>query len=149
MFLCLSLTLCISLSHSLFDQTIAPVRVDGTGKGSTNTSSKTKVSFVIGKKYTLKTVPKPVDKNVKIRQVPSHVLAVRTFSGPPPNDERVEKERQRVEAALQKANIEVKAKTTTSSSEKGNTLVYGYHDPFICPNMLRRNEVALVVEGNV
>ena len=104
---------------------------------------------MIGKKYTLKTVPKPVDKNVKIRQVPSHVLAVRTFSGPPPNDERVEKERQRVEAALQKANIEVKAKTTTSSSEKGNTLVYGYHDPFICPNMLRRNEVALVVEGNV
>jgi hypothetical protein len=29
------------------------------------------------------------------------------------------------------------------------TLVYGYHDPFITPNFLRRNEVALVVEGSV
>jgi len=29
------------------------------------------------------------------------------------------------------------------------TLVYGYHDPVITPNILRRNEVALIIEGSV
>ena len=127
----------------------APVRVDG----SNNNNQKTKVSFVVGKKYSLKTAPIPIDKNVKLRQVPSHTLAVRKFSGPPPNDERVEKERKRVVAALQTANIEMKDKSSSLSSssanDSGNTLVMGYHDPFITPNFLRRNEVALVVEGNM
>jgi hypothetical protein len=111
----------------------APVRVDGGNK-------KTKVSFVIGSKYSLKTVPKPVNKNVKLRQVPAHTLAVRTFPGPPPKDERVLREREKVEKAL------TEVKMTPKSQE---TLVYGYHDPFITPNFLRRNEVALLVEGSI
>jgi len=111
----------------------APVRVDGGNK-------KTKVSFVIGSKYSLKTVPKPVNKNVKLRQVPAHTLAVRTFPGPPPKDERVLREREKVEKAL------AEVKMTPKSQE---TLVYGYHDPFITPNVLRRNEVALLVEGSI
>jgi hypothetical protein len=110
-----------------------PVRVDGGNK-------KTKVSFVIGSKYSLKTVPKPVNKNVKLRQVPAHTLAVRTFPGPPPKDERVLREREKVEKALAQVKI------TPKSQE---TLVYGYHDPFITPNVLRRNEVALLVEGSI
>ena len=112
----------------------APVRVNGTG------NKKTKVSFVMGSKYTLKTLPTPIDKKVKLRQVPSHTLAVRSFSGPPPKDERVTAERKTIEEALSKANIEPKS---------DETLVYGYHDPFITPNFLRRNEVALLVEGKL
>ena len=102
------------------------------------------MSFVIGSGYTLKTVPKPLDKKkVKLRQVPAHTLAVKTFSGKPPSDERVRKERERLQAALVKADIQVKY------NNDDTTLVYGYHDPVITPNILRRNEVAVLVEGSV
>jgi hypothetical protein len=120
----------------------APVRV--AGGHNTKKTKKTKVSFVIGKQYSLNTVPQPVDPNVKLRQVPAHTLAVRTFSGPPPKDDRVERERAKVQRALEKANLEPR-----SSSYQDTTLVYGYHDPFLTPNFLRRNEVALVVDGTV
>ena len=113
----------------------APVRLDGGG------NENTRVSFVIGSNYTLKTVPKPLENKVKLRQVPAHTLAVRTFSGPPPKDARVLKERERLVAALAEAGMAPKRET--------GCLVYGYHDPFITPNLLRRNEVAVVVEGNV
>merc|ERR1740121_1306249 len=82
----------------------APVRM--IQKGST------KVSFVIGKKYSLKTVPKPVDKNIKLRQVAAHTLAVKSFSGPPPKDDRVMKERMKLEKALLKENIKPKRQDT-------------------------------------
>lgn len=91
----------------------------------------------------MKTVPKPLDnRKVKLRQVPAHTLAVRKFSGKPPSDERIQKERETLQLALTKADIKVENKDDT-------TLVYGYHDPVITPNILRRNEVALVVEGSV
>jgi hypothetical protein len=123
----------------------APVRVSGgasLNRGDSITMKKTKVSFVISTKYSLKTAPKPLDNNVKVRQVPGHTLAVTTFSGPPPKDDRVRKERAKIEAALAKANREM-------PGPNDETLVYGYHDPFITPNFLRRNEVALIVEGSV
>lgn len=123
----------------------APVRVAGDSNNlgiSGGAGKKTKVSFVIGTQYTLQTAPKPLNKNVKVRQVPAHTLAVRSFAGPPPTDERVQKERVKVELALVKAG-----KPAPSADQE--TLVYGYHDPFITPNFLRRNEVALVVEGTV
>ncbi|VEU36841.1 unnamed protein product [Pseudo-nitzschia multistriata] len=114
----------------------APVRLDGGQK------KKTRVSFVIGSDYTLKTVPKPMEKKVTLRQVPAHTLAVKKFSGKPPSDERVQKQRERLQSALKKADIEVQNGDDT-------TLVYGYHDPFITPNILRRNEVAVVIDGSV
>ena len=112
----------------------APVRVAGRKK------KNTKVSFVIGTKYSLQNVPRPTDKNIKLRQVPGHTLAVRKFAGPPPTDERVEQERRYLEESLSKANLMAK---------NADTLVYGYHDPFITPNFLRRNEVAVVIDGKV
>jgi len=114
----------------------APVRFDG------GDNKKTRVSFVIGSSYTMKTVPKPLERMVKLRKVPAHTLAVRKFSGKPPSDERIQKERNTLQSALSKADIQVKKTDDT-------TLVYGYHDPFITPNILRRNEVAVVVEGSV
>ena len=98
------------------------------------------ISFVIGTKYSLQNVPRPTDKNIKLRQVPGHTLAVRKFSGPPPTDEKVEQERKYLEESLSKANLMAK---------NADTLVYGYHDPFITPNFLRRNEVAVVIDGKV
>ncbi|KAL3932971.1 MAG: hypothetical protein SGBAC_010601 [Bacillariaceae sp.] len=146
----------------------APVRVQGNakdGSSSSNSSSDsngtTKVSFVIGSKYSLKTVPKPVDsKSIKLREVPAHTLAVRQFNGPPPSEEKIRKERQIIDKALAKADVEIndsssgstmmqKLKLAKGGDDDDTTLVYGYHDPFITPNFLRRNEVAVVVEGKV
>ena len=121
---------------------LAPVRVSGGFASKKKQNSK--VSFVIGSKYNLKTVPTPMDKNVKLRQVPQHTLAVRTFSGPPPKDERVKKERQIIVQTLSEADIQC-----PNDENEGATLCYGYHDPFITPNFLRRNEVAVVIEGKV
>jgi hypothetical protein len=137
----------------------APVRVQGSNEGSassrrssilnyfSNSKGKTKVSFVIGKKYSKQTAPKPLDNNVKVRKVPAHTLAVRTFSGPPPTDDRVEEERQIIIDALSK-DLDMVMKVTTKSIKIGETFVYGYHDPFVTPNFLRRNEVALLIEGS-
>jgi SOUL heme-binding protein len=127
----------------------APVRVSGEAppslsKGKSTTTStmkKTKVSFVIGSKYSLITAPKPLDRSVKVRQVSPHTLAVRTLSGPPPKDDRVKKERAKIEKSLTAAGM------TIPGGPDAETLVYGYHDPFITPSFLRRNEVAVVIDG--
>ena len=137
----------------------APVRVSATGAGScrgetmamtapVRSSSRgvpdggpTRVSFVIGSKYDLKSVPRPLDGSVSLRKVKGHYLATRRFSGPPPKDERVQKERARIESAMGRGGIKA-----AKGKEGEETLVYGYHDPFITPNVLRRNEVAVLVD---
>lgn len=113
----------------------APVR------GSTSSSSgKTKISFVIGSKYNMRNVPKPVDKDVTVKKVDGHFLATTSFSGPPPSDAKVAKERQDIVAALENEGIRVKS--------KDETIVYGYHDPVITPNILRKNEVGIMIDGS-
>ena len=111
----------------------APVRT-ATGESST------RVSFVLGKAYTRSTAPRPLDSAVKVRDVAEHYIAARTFSGPPPSEQRVARERERIEAALEANGL-----TPVTRGDDGETLVYGYHDPFITPNFLRRNEVCVRV----
>lgn len=116
----------------------SPVR--STGSMSQNTSGKTKISFVIGSKYSLQTAPKPIDKSVKVKKVDGHYLAARSFSGPPPSDERIRQERDAILSTLEREGIRVK--------NKEETMVYGYHDPIVTPNFLRKNEVAVMVDGS-
>ena len=58
----------------------APVRMYGNAleDSSSNINNKkvSKMSFVIGNKYNINNVPKPIDSNIKIRQLKSHILAV-------------------------------------------------------------------------
>lgn len=112
----------------------SPVRSAG------GSSGKTKISFVIGSKYNLQNIPKPVDKSVQIKKVKGHYLAATSFSGPPPTDEKVRSEREAIVQALEKDGIKVK--------DKEETIVYGYHDPIVTPNILRKNEVAVMVDGS-
>ena len=113
----------------------APVR------GSTSSSSgKTKISFVIGSKYNLRNVPRPIDKDISVKKVNDHFLAATSFSGPPPSDAKVAQERQDIVAALENEGIRVK--------NKDETIVYGYHDPIITPNILRKNEVGVMIDGS-
>ena len=113
----------------------APVRSLGNQK-----SGKTKISFVIGSKYNLQNVPKPIDSDVKVRKVDGHYLACTSFSGPPPTDERIGKERDAILQTL--ANEGIRARGDKE------VIVYGYHDPIITPNILRKNEVAVMVDGS-
>ena len=114
----------------------APVRSSGS---TTQKNGKTKISFVIGSKYNLQTVPKPLDKEVKVKKIHEHYLAATSFSGPPPTDERISKERDYILQTLEREGIKAK---------KGEVIVYGYHDPVVTPNILRKNEVAVMVEGS-
>jgi hypothetical protein len=113
----------------------SPVRSEGNRKG------KTKISFVIGSKYNLRNVPRPMDKSVKVKRVDGHYLAAKAFSGPPPSDERVSEERSKLIQACERDGIRIKG-------GKNETYVYGYHDPIITPNFLRRNEVCVMVDGS-
>ena len=116
----------------------APVR---SAVGSRN--GRTKVSFVLGSKYSKRSAPAPLNSDVRIRDVEPHVLAVRKFSGKPPSQARVDKERQKILAALQAEGL------TASASGDEQTLVYGYHDPFITPAFMRRNEVCVRVASTI
>lgn len=115
---------------------------------STFTNEKVKVSFVIGSKYNMKNVPKPIDsKLVKIKEMKSHVMAVRSFSGPPPSPKRILKER----AIIFNALLNIKKNLfpvdfLEEMKEKAESIVHGYHDPFITPNFLRKNEVAIMLD---
>ena len=110
----------------------APVRSSEDGKS-------TKISFVLPSKFSLRTAPRPLDKKVRLRQVQPHYLAARAFSGPPPGEGRVQRERERVLRALSDRSLRPAAGL--------ETLVYGYHDPFMTPNFLRKNEVGVYVDG--
>lgn len=115
----------------------SPVRSTGS---TSNATGKTKISFVIGSKYSLQTAPKPVDKSVKVKKVDGHYLAATSFSGPPPSDNKIRQERDAILSTLEREGIRVK--------NRDETMVYGYHDPIVTPNFLRKNEVAVMVDGS-
>ena len=46
------------------------------------------------------------------------------------------------------AALEANGLRPVTRGDDANTLVYGYHDPFITPNFMRRNEVCVRVEDS-
>mmetsp|Transcript_26856 Transcript_26856/g.37478 ORF Transcript_26856/g.37478 Transcript_26856/m.37478 type:complete len:99 (-) Transcript_26856:338-634(-) len=85
-------------------------------------------------------LPVPLNKNVTLRQIPGHFLAVKKFSGPPPTEDKVETYRAEILDALSKNGL---------FPSIGKTFVYQYHDPFATPNFLRKNEVAVAISEKV
>lgn len=108
----------------------APVRMEVSERA-------TKVSFVMSAEETMRSLPVPTDALVSLRQIKPHTAAFVGFSGPPPSEERVARERRKLEDALATHGYAV--------LNADETLTYGYHDPFATPNLLRRNEVGLYV----
>jgi hypothetical protein len=92
------------------------------------------MAFVMPAEYTLETTPEPIDKRVKIVEIPARLIAVLCFSGGW-SEAHFEKET----LELLKTLAEAKIKT------KGNVFTMLYNPPFI-PGFLRRNEVAIEVE---
>jgi effector-binding domain-containing protein len=92
------------------------------------------VSFVMPSKYTLETLPEPIDPNVVIKQIPARKIAVIRYSG----------------TWSQKRYIEHKTKLEDFIKEKGLKItgedIFARYDPPFQVWFLRRNEVWIPVE---
>ncbi len=110
----------------------APVTVESQGGDQQATW---KLSFVMPSKYSLETLPKPKNKNIVIREIKSHDLAVVRFSGFV-DEEKMQVQTKRLEAWL-------KQQTLTA---QGAVQLSRYNPPWTLP-FFRRNEIWLRVES--
>ncbi len=105
----------------------APVGIESTGNQWT-------VSFVMPSEYTLASLPKPLDPQVKIRELPAEKKAVITFSGFY-NEEKVKEKTQALRNWMKSRNL----KST------GEPQFARYNPPWTLPFM-RRNEVLIQIQ---
>lgn len=87
------------------------------------------IAFVMPSKYTLETLPKPVNSQVVIEEVPSKTYAVLTFSGYATEKNVAEKEKTLFDA-LKEEDVQNKGTATLSQ----------YNPPWT-PWFMRRNEI--------
>ncbi len=92
------------------------------------------MTFTMPARYTMETLPRPVDKRITIEEVPRKTLAAIRFSGFRTDRKNVKKERE-LRNWLKAENIEV----------SGSALFAGYNPPWTLP-MFRRNEVLIPVK---
>ena len=92
------------------------------------------ISFVMPQTFTLDTLPLPLDKRIKLKEIAAKTVAVRTYSG----SWSEEKYRQN-EAILFKALKEAKIETN------GKAIFARYNSPFALWFM-RRNEIMIAVK---
>ena len=105
----------------------APVGIESAGNQWT-------VSFVMPSEYTLASLPKPLDPQVKIRELPAEKKAVITFSGFY-NEEKVKEKTQALRDWMKSRNL----KST------GEPQFARYNPPWTLPFM-RRNEVLIQIQ---
>lgn len=87
------------------------------------------VSFVMPRKYTLATLPRPNNKEVILRKMPARKAAVLRFSGFT-NEKTIERRVQELREWLAREKLKV----------RGNFIVARYNPPWV-PWFLRRNEI--------
>ncbi|MBM4216485.1 MAG: heme-binding protein [Gammaproteobacteria bacterium] len=92
-----------------------------------------RVGFVVPKKFTRETVPKPLDPRVSIREVPARTVAVWRYSGRWTEENFREHERD-LRALLVRKSLRTKA--------GDSAIIARYDAPFI-PWFMRRNEVLI------
>ena len=105
----------------------APVTAVASGAG------RTTYAFVMERKYTMDTLPRPNDRRVRLREMPERVMAARRYSGRWTED-RYLQNLESLRSALTEAGIET----------VGEPILARYNSPFSLPP-LRRNEVMLEV----
>ena len=92
------------------------------------------ISFTMPSKYTLATLPEPVNKNISINKVASHKAAALKFSGYS-NEKTTSKKTQELEVWLKKNNFQTKP-----------DFILAQYNPPCIPGPFRRNEI--IVELN-
>lgn len=93
-----------------------------------------KITLTMPSEYTLATLPKPNDKRVMIREIPSQLIAVNQYSGTWSQESFEEKKRALLEWIQQNA-----------LKPLGEPVFARYNPPWV-PWFLRRNEVLIPVE---
>lgn len=110
----------------------APVGIESS-RSPNNAVNQWTVSFVMPSEYTMASLPKPLDSQVKIREVPAEKRAVITFSGFY-NEEKVLDKTQALRDWMQSKNLKA----------VGEPQFARYNPPWTLPFM-RRNEVMIQV----
>jgi len=92
------------------------------------------ISFFMPHNYTIKTLPKPEDERIKIKEKKGKIFAVYRFSLYP-SDKRLERKKEKFKAMLKRDNIK----------PKSEIILARYNPPFILP-FLMRNELLVEVK---
>ncbi len=98
-------------------------------------SKQWRVHFVMPSQYTLESIPKPVNPEVKLRQIPGKLVAVNTFTG--------FNTVSRVQAKTDELRVWIGQKNWKAL---GQAQLARYDPPWTLP-MFRRNEVMIEVEN--
>lgn len=109
------------------------VRKDANTSNNTSNNTHYSVSFVLPKRFTLVTAPKPLDPRVKTVQVAGATVAAIRYSGRW-SDKNFERYKAKLLTHLSKHGIQTKGAVKSAF----------YNSPFTLP-ILRRNEVMVVV----
>lgn len=102
-----------------------------------NSSEAYIISFIMPSEYTKETLPKPINENVKIREVPARTLAALGWSGGVPSEKKMEEKADQLRSLLKEAGVRI--------NEEANVHLWQYHPPF-APIWMRLNEILLEVE---
>ena len=105
----------------------APVTISGSGTYT--------VEFVIPRKYTMESLPTPLDDRVRFIQHPARQLAVVRFSG-----------RFRQENFIRHIELLRNWIKAQELEEKGQPIIAGYNPPLV-PNFLKHNEILIEVQS--
>lgn len=122
----ISMTAPVEITRSEKIAMTAPVKVQKSAKVYT-------VSFVMPKRYTLESLPKPGNKEVRIKKVSGYNAAAIRFSGFF-NEKKISKKADELAAWVKKEGLK----------PKGSIIVAGYDPPWV-PFFLARNEVMVIV----
>jgi hypothetical protein len=119
----------IEMTAPVIQQPAAPTT------GSATAAERHVVSFVMPQRFTLETLPEPMDSRVSLRRVPERLMAVRRYSGRWTRASYREQEAALLDALRERGYKPV-----------GVPLYARYNSPFSLPFM-RRNEVMVEVQG--
>jgi hypothetical protein len=92
------------------------------------------VSFVMPSKYTMESLPEPLDSNVVLRQVPSCKLAAIRYSGSW-SEKRYKAQKELLEEFIKNMDLKITGEA-----------IFARYDPPFQLSFLRRNEVLIPVE---
>lgn len=98
-----------------------------------------RVGFIVPRKFTRETVPRPIDPRVSIREVPARTVAVWRYSGRWTEDNFREHERE-LRALLARKGLR---------AESGDSAIIARYDAPFMPWFMRRNEVLIPLSAPV
>jgi len=96
-------------------------------------SDRESMSFVMPQKYTMETIPEPLDRRVRIQRLPGRKVAVVRFKGYT-REKTVEEETELLLCEIKKAGL----------ATEGEPFLMRYNSPFT-PGFMRRNEVGIQI----